>query len=51
MSLVLVLILILLLFGGLPQLSGGWHNYGYGPSGVVFVILVIVAVLIFTGRF
>lgn len=49
MSLILVILLVLLLVGGLPSwpYSSGW---GYGPSGVLGVILVIVLVLFLSGR-
>jgi hypothetical protein len=46
---ILVLIIILLLaFGGLPK--WGYHHYGYGPSGLLGVVLVIVVVLALMGR-
>ena len=48
MGLVLLLILIVLLFGGLP--TWGYHSYGYAPSGLVVVLVVIVAVLLLSGR-
>lgn len=46
---VLVILLILLLVGAFPRwgYNSGW---GYGPSGLVGVILVIVLVLALTGR-
>lgn len=49
MSLILIILLVLLLAGGLPTwgYSAGW---GYGPSGIVGVILLIVVVLALTGR-
>jgi hypothetical protein len=48
MGLVLLILLLLVLFGGLPR--WGYHSYGYGPSGIVGVILVIVLVLFLMGR-
>ena len=45
---VLIVILVLLLIGAVPH--WGWHSYGYGPSGIVGVLLVIVIVLLLTGR-
>ena len=48
MGLVLIILLILLLFGGLPV--SGWHSYGYGPSGVLFVVLIVVLILALLGR-
>jgi Protein of unknown function (DUF3309) len=48
MGLVLLLILIVLLLGGLP--TWGYHTYGYGPSGIVGVLLIVIIVLLLTGR-
>jgi len=48
MGLVLLIILIVLLLGGLP--TWGYHSYGYGPSGIVGVLLIVVIVLFLTGR-
>jgi hypothetical protein len=48
MGLVLLVVLLLVLFGGLPR--WGYHSYGYGPSGIVGVILVIVLILFLLGR-
>jgi len=46
---VVVVILILLLVGALPtwRYSSGW---GYGPGGIVGLLLIIVVVLALTGR-
>lgn len=44
LGIVVIVVLILLLFGGLPLT--GWHNYGWGPSGFFGLLLVIVLVLI-----
>jgi len=48
MSLLLLIVLILLLVGGLP--TWGYHSYGYGPSGLVGVLAIILLVLLLTGR-
>jgi len=49
MSTILLVILILLLVGALPSwpYSSGW---GYGPSGLLGVILVVMLVLLLMGR-
>ena len=49
LSTVLLIVLILLLIGSIPSwpYSRGW---GYGPSGILGVVLVIVLVLALTGR-
>lgn len=48
MSLIILILLILLLVGALPQV--GLHNYGYGPPGVIGVILIVLLVLVLMGR-
>jgi hypothetical protein len=48
MGLVLLILLLLIVVGGLPNL--GLHSYGYGPSGVGGILLLIVLVLLLTGR-
>jgi hypothetical protein len=49
MSTILVVILILLLLGALPTwpYSSGW---GYGPSGVLGLILIILIIFALMGR-
>ncbi|GAC1329917.1 MAG: hypothetical protein NVSMB26_06700 [Beijerinckiaceae bacterium] len=46
---IVLIIIIILLVGGLPSwpYSRGW---GYGPSGILGVILIIVLILLLTGR-
>jgi hypothetical protein len=46
---ILLIILILILIGVIPSwpYSSGW---GYGPSGLVGVVLVIVIILLLLGR-
>jgi hypothetical protein len=48
MSLLVLILLVLLVFGGLP--TWGYHQYGYAPSGIGGVILVVVLTLFLTGR-
>jgi len=45
---ILVVILIVLLVGGLP--NWGFHQYGYGPSGIVGVLVVVLLILLVMGR-
>lgn len=49
MGLILLILLILLLVGGLPAwpYSASW---GYGPSGLLGVVLVVVVILLLLGR-
>jgi len=49
MSTILIIILILILVGALPS-WGYSRNWGYGPGGLVGVLLIIVIVLALTGR-
>jgi hypothetical protein len=48
MSLLLLILVLLLVFGGLP--NWGYHQYGYGPSGAGGIVLIILIVLLLTGR-
>lgn len=48
MSLLLLIVVLLLVFGGLP--NWGYHQYGYAPSGIGGILLVILFVLLLTGR-
>lgn len=48
MGLLLLLVVLVLLFGGLPR--WGYHSYGYAPSGVVGVLGIVLVVLLLTGR-
>ena len=45
MSLILIIILILLLVGGLPVFPHS-RNWGYGPSGILGVVLVVLLVIV-----
>lgn len=46
---ILLIILILILVGAFPSWPHS-ANWGYGPSGIVGVILVMVLVLLLLGR-
>ena len=48
MGIILLIILLLIVFGGLPNL--GFHSYGYAPSSIGGIVLVVVVVLLLTGR-
>lgn len=50
LTLLLVIFCVLLLLGGLPQVSGNWHGFGYGVSGLGFVILLVLLILLLSGR-
>jgi hypothetical protein len=49
LSTLLLVVLVLLLIGAIPSwpYSRGW---GYGPSGILGVVLVVVLILALTGR-
>lgn len=49
LTLILVIILIIFVFGALPR----WNHsaeWGYGPSGLIGVIVVILIVLLLLGK-
>ena len=48
MSLLLLVLLVLFLVGGLPR--WGYHSFGFAPSGIAGVVLLVVVVLLLTGR-
>jgi hypothetical protein len=41
-------VFLLRIRGVLP--TWGYHNYGYGPSGIVGFLLVVLLVLVLAGR-
>lgn len=51
MGLLLLIILILLLLSAFPRGPEAWNaNWGYGPSGVLFTILIVVLILALLGQ-
>ena len=48
MSLLLLIIVILLVVGALPNF--GYHSYGYAPSGLFGVVALVLLVMFLTGR-
>jgi len=48
-STILLVVLVLLLLGAIPSWPHS-RNWGYGPSGVLSILLVVVIVLALTGR-
>lgn len=49
LTLIIVIVLVLLLVGAFPT-WGHSRSWGYGPSGILGVILLIVIILLLTGR-
>ena len=47
---ILIIILVLILLGAIPAWPYS-RNWGYGPSGIVGVIVVILLVLVLMGTF
>lgn len=51
-KIVLIVLLVLFCLGGLPAF-GVWHGdyvYGYWPSGLGGLVLIVLIVLLLTGR-
>jgi len=49
LSTIILIILILILLGALPTWPHS-RSWGYGPSGLTLVLVVILVVLLATGR-
>jgi hypothetical protein len=49
LSTVLLVVLILLLVGAIPSWPHS-RSWGYGPSGILGIVLVVVLILALTGR-
>ncbi|PTB82639.1 DUF3309 domain-containing protein [Methylophaga nitratireducenticrescens] len=48
-STILLIILVLLLVGVIPSWSHS-RNWGYGPTGLIGVLVIILLVLLLTGK-
>lgn len=46
---VLLVILVLMLLGALPNWSHS-QDWGYGPSGLLTIVIIVVLVMLLTGR-
>lgn len=46
---ILLVVLILLLIGAVPTWSHS-RAWGYGPSGVLGIVLIVLLILLLTGR-
>jgi hypothetical protein len=49
MSTILIVILVLILIGALPT-WGHSQNWGYGPSGLLSLILIVLVILMLLGK-
>lgn len=51
LGIILLVVLLLLIFGAFPGGPAPWAaNWGYGPSGILGLVLVIVLILFLLGR-
>ena len=48
MGLILLILLVMFLVGALP--NWGYHKFGFAPSGIAGVVLLVVVILLLTGR-
>ena len=46
---ILLIILILILIGSIPVFPHS-RKWGYGPSGIMTVLLIVLIILLLTGR-
>lgn len=46
----LVLLIILLLFGVGGAPVWGYHNYGWGPSGGIGLLVIVLIIILLVGR-
>lgn len=49
LSTVLIVLLVLMLLGALPSWPHS-RNWGYAPSGAVGLLVIVLVVLVLTGR-
>ena len=49
LSTVLLVVLVLLLVGAIPSWPHS-RSWGYGPSGILGIVLIVVLILALTGR-
>jgi Protein of unknown function (DUF3309) len=51
MELLLIVLIILLVFGGIGVWpSVGYHDYGYGPSGLLLAVVLIILIVFLVRR-
>lgn len=46
---ILLIVLVLVLLGAIPAWPYS-RSWGYGPSGIVGLIVIVLLILLFTGR-
>jgi succinate dehydrogenase hydrophobic anchor subunit len=51
MHIVLLIVVVILLLGTWPNAPyGGWHHFGYWPSGTLGIVLLVLLILVLMGR-
>jgi len=50
MSLIWILLIVLLVLAVAGNPSFGYHGFGWGPSGIIGVVLVVILILVLVGR-
>lgn len=50
LTILIIVVLLILVVGGLPNHGFITHGYGYGPSGLFGLIVVVLIVLLLLGR-
>jgi hypothetical protein len=51
MWLILIVILVIIVFAGVPVAPwGSWHHTGWGMPSIVGIVLIILVVLLLMGR-
>lgn len=51
MNILIIVLLVLLCVGGLPNVGYIPHSFGYAPSGLGFILVIVLLVLLLGGRF
>lgn len=46
---IIILIILILCLGGLPSWPYA-SSWGYGPSGLLFIVLIVLLIMALTGR-
>jgi hypothetical protein len=49
LGIILLIFVLMLIFGGLPQMGLLNHGYGYAPSGIGTVLLIILVLWLLLG--
>lgn len=49
MSTLVLILIVILLFAVLGGPYTGWHNYGWGPSGLLYVLVVVLLIWLLVG--